>query len=669
MQLVEGPSRTGDRLRLVGNTVLYGALVAFFVWLAFAEPAKVGSTLVKVVVAVGLSGGLFIGANKLFDQTADRWDLFSAVVGAVAGGVAFGVLDANRILQNIGPRPLVWGLVGVAIGGATGWLLSRVDDGRQRLLIGVAVGVGVGVLLGAVTRGRAQPALAPVPTVLGPVVGAGLFALVGRARDGRRGAIRWALVGAAVGWVLGAFGGADIGDGTAAEAIVAFGGLGLVLGARLGLSEPPDRNTRTLLEIASRKYIFLAPAMAFILGGLIIPLLRTIYLSVYDARTIEFVGLRNYGEIFSNDKSFKISDWPHMFTSRLMWFGAGVVVLGLVVGVVTGRRRRSGFELNGGSTPALGLGVFLMSFAALSVLRGTIFNNIWWVIAVTTMATGFGLAIAVLADRARLESVAKSLIFMPMAISFVGASIIWRFMYIARDTSKQQTGVFNSLWVWLGRFSNETTGQVVLLVLVGLVLVACLAALVAGWRRESLSVAVVGAIAAVPFALLAVRLIDSGIGGYVTGADGSIEPDTILFLTEPPFNNLWLMAVLIWIQTGFAMVIFSAAIKAVPSELIEAAKVDGATESQTFWRVIVPQILPTIGVVVTTIIVTVMKVFDIVKVMTNGNFDTQVIANEMWQRAFTELNFGLGSALAVLLFVSVLPIMYYNIRRMQEAQA
>jgi alpha-glucoside transport system permease protein len=113
----------------------------------------------------------------------------------------------------------------------------------------------------------------------------------------------------------------------------------------------------------------------------------------------------------------------------------------------------------------------------------------------------------------------------------------------------------------------------------------------------------------------------------------------------------------------------SAAIKGVPNDLIEAAKVDGATESQTFWRVIIPQIATTIGVVVTTLIVLVMKVFDIVKVLTNGNFDTQVLANEMWQRAFTEFNFGLGAAVAIVLFVSVVPIMYINIRRMQKAAA
>jgi alpha-glucoside transport system permease protein len=127
--------------------------------------------------------------------------------------------------------------------------------------------------------------------------------------------------------------------------------------------------------------------------------------------------------------------------------------------------------------------------------------------------------------------------------------------------------------------------------------------------------------------------------------------------------------VLIWVQTGFAMVILSAAIKAVPTDLTEAAKVDGATESQIFWRITLPQIAPTVGVVTTALFVTVMKVFDIVYAMTNGNFGTQVIANQMWISAFGQTNLGLGSALAVLLFVLVLPAMWMNIRRMQREQA
>ena len=150
--------------------------------------------------------------------------------------------------------------------------------------------------------------------------------------------------------------------------------------------------------------------------------------------------------------------------------------------------------------------------------------------------------------------------------------------------------------------------------------------------------------------------------------DGTVSGDTVLFFEERPFNNLWLMIIFVWIQTGFAMVILSAAIKAVPEELIEAARIDGATESQVFWRVTLPQIATTIGGVVTTLIVGVMKVFDIVKVTTNGQFDTQVLANDMFDTAFNAGDTGKGAALAILIFLSVLPVMIFNIRRMQREE-
>jgi len=166
-------------------------------------------------------------------------------------------------------------------------------------------------------------------------------------------------------------------------------------------------------------------------------------------------------------------------------------------------------------------------------------------------------------------------------------------------------------------------------------------------------------------AYLIYRILGPGLGGF-TEAGGVVTPRPVLFIQEAPFNNMWLMVVLIWVQVGFAMVILSAAIKAVPTELTEAAKVDGATDSQVFWRITLPQIGPTIGVVVTALFVTVMKVFDIVYAMTNGNFGTQVIANQMWITAFGQSNLGLGSALAVVLFVSVIPVMWINIRRTQR---
>jgi alpha-glucoside transport system permease protein len=215
------------------------------------------------------------------------------------------------------------------------------------------------------------------------------------------------------------------------------------------------------------------------------------------------------------------------------------------------------------------------------------------VVAVTGIATGLGLAVAVLADRMKGESVAKALIFLPMAISFVGASVIWRFVYAFQPAGVDQIGLLNAVWV--------------------------------------------------------------GLGGV---------PQTVL--QAQPWNTFFLIIVLIWGQTGFAMVVLSAAIKAVPDDLIEAARVDGATESQVFWRVVLPQIRTTILVVVTTLVILVMKVFDIVKVMTNGEFGTNVIANEMFDQAFRFNARGQGAALAVVLFVSVLPVMIINVRRVRQ---
>ena len=295
-------------------------------------------------------------------------------------------------------------------------------------------------------------------------------------------------------------------------------------------------------------------------------------------------------------------------------------------------------------------------------------NNLWWLIVVTLFSTGLGLAAAVLADRARFEALAKSLVFLPMAISFVGAGIIWRFMYIARPPQKPQTGALNAVWVGLGKLAPGTAGQAV-----GLVVLAVLTAGMAGLclfgvRRRQNAIAIGAALSALPVLWLAYRLVGPGLGGVEEGPLGLPIGKPILFAQEGPFNNVWLMVVLIWIQTGFAMVILSAAIKAVPGDIIEAARVDGANDRQVFFRVTLPTIVPTIIVIVTTLIVLVMKVFDIVRVMTNGNFGTQVIANEMWQRTFTEFNLGLGSALAAVLFLGVVPAMALNVRRLQRGR-
>ncbi len=354
--------------------------------------------------------------------------------------------------------------------------------------------------------------------------------------------------------------------------------------------------------------------------------------------------------------------WRYLYLALFVAIGLALIALVASAGRLAGTPGLS-VDLGGSHAGAMAFGVFLAATAAFAAVRGTVINSLWWVFMVTATASAIGLAVAALADRARFENVAKSIIFMPLAISFVGAGIIWRFMYIARPGDNPQTGLLNWAWVALGDLSLSGYRWIG---------VALLAAVVAGlgWLayqglRSGASGLAGGSLAlAVPLLWVLWRLAAGRLGG--TGVDGVGERTVIFISQNLPYNNLWLMVVLIWIQTGFAMVIFSAAIKAVPQEFIEAAKVDGATDSSIFWRIIVPQILPTVGVVVTTMTVNVLKIFDVVKVMTNGNFETQIVANEMFFQAFTAGNRGLGSALAVVLFLAVLPVLYLNIRRLQQ---
>jgi alpha-glucoside transport system permease protein len=193
----------------------------------------------------------------------------------------------------------------------------------------------------------------------------------------------------------------------------------------------------------------------------------------------------------------------------------------------------------------------------------------------------------------RWEPVAKSIIFLPMAISAVGASVIWRFVYYFQPANRPQTGLLNAIVTSLG---GDPVGWLV-------------------WR---------------------------------------------------PWNNLFLIVIMIWLLTGFCMVIISAAVKGVPDELLEAARIDGANEITIFFRVIIPTIRGTLIVVATTVLIMVLKVFDIVFVMTSGQFGTEVIANRMYAEMFKFRHFGRGSALAVILLVAVVPVMIANIRNMRE---
>jgi len=228
----------------------------------------------------------------------------------------------------------------------------------------------------------------------------------------------------------------------------------------------------------------------------------------------------------------------------------------------------------------------------LTVLR----NTAAWVILVPIVSTAIGLVYAVLIDRSRFEKFAKALIFLPMAISLVGASIIWKFVYDYKDSSQEQIGIANAVLKGLGF-------------------------------------------------------------------------DTYKFLLNDPWNTIFLIVVLIWVQTGFAMVILSASIKAIPDDIVEAARLDGVSGFKMFRYITIPSIRPSLIVVLTTISITTLKAFDIVRTMTGGNFDTSVLAYQFYREYFISANQGLATAIATVIFLLVMPIVIYNVRQMRKLEA
>lgn len=294
-------------------------------------------------------------------------------------------------------------------------------------------------------------------------------------------------------------------------------------------------------------------------------------------------------------------------------------------------------------------------------------NNMLWLIVVPAAATAFGLLAAQLTDRIKWGSIAKSLIFMPMAISFVGAAVIFKLVYDTRPEDQNQIGILNAVWLQFdGGF-----GSVVFLQILPAIILLSFAAIVAyvGWifvRPIAESRQNGGGAGFVPLRLLvafgALYLVYLSLHSIV-GVFGSAlpygEPQT--WLTIPFWNSFFLMVVLIWIQTGFAMVILSAALRGIPEETIEAAIVDGANPLQVFFKIKVPQIIGTIVVVWTTITITVLKVFDIVFAMTNGQWETQVLANYMFDKMFRANDWGVGSASAIIIMLLVSPILIWNV--------
>ncbi len=638
---------------------------------------KLLSTLLTVVLAVLISGGIWIGANLLFNQLRTNFVRYRALAWGLLGFTAGVLLSGNRLTLGSTSdggtlsRIAAWGwlpLLTSLVIGTIGALLAFIEAPKARLLIAGAGFGATGAIAGSLIIKSSQPSLSIPSLVIATVLGSALGAGIQRLRQ--QSIASGALTGSAAGWLIGAWALPDLGNGSIAWSAISLGLPAAAIGIRSALAPIPDEIERNNRDQRSRSVIFLGPALLFIFAALVVPTIRTLYLSLLDRKSESFVGLDNYISIFKDPKALDLAQWQAIFGSRLFWAGLACLVAFVVLAVRARRQTGHLVELGSASSGPLIAGIVFLGFAVFTALRGTLINNLWWVLAVTLLSTSLGLAIAVLADGIRLERVAKSIIFMPMAISLVGASVVWRFMYIARDSSKSQTGVMNALWVGLGRLSTGTglptliVGVLVLVVLLALLIVAARSLASGNTTRAVAPLIAVGLLGW--FSWRYWGITGDGIGGFRFNGSGQQVAAPIYFVQEPPFNNFWLMVVLIWIQTGFAMVILSAAIKAVPTELLEAARVDGATTSQIFWKVTLPQISTTIGVVVTTLIVLVMKVFDIVKVMTNGTLGTEVLANNMYREAFSNFNTGVGAALAGLIFFSVLPVMFINIRRMQR---
>ena len=294
-------------------------------------------------------------------------------------------------------------------------------------------------------------------------------------------------------------------------------------------------------------------------------------------------------------------------------------------------------------------------------------NNMLWLIVVPATATACGLLVAQLTDRIAWGNIAKSLIFMPMAISFVGASVIFKLIYDARPENVAQIGVLNALWM---QFDDGTGSFVALRLLPALLCVASAAAFgfvalilarpVLAREPVSYGAWIMGLRLLLAASMLVIALIALKSVHDILVADLPFgEPQT--WLTVPFYNNFFLMVVLIWTQTGFAMVILSAALRGVPGETIEAAIIDGANPFQVFFQIKVPQIMSTIVVMWTTLTVLALKNFDIVFAMTNGQWETQVLANYMYDKLFRANDWGVGSAAAIIIMLLVTPILVWNV--------
>lgn len=718
-----GGFRFGNRIRgMVLSLLLLGLILASA---NIGQLGRLGRISGIIGIVVTVSAAVFVGLNLLVSQARRDWAVYRGLVGAILGGAGFGLLRGNRsvgalvadsefqLLLEDGETIVVedqalvdaiatiadptllefasgwlglieWPILGVVLGGIAGYVTGSADR-RLRLAAPTLIGLVSGWVIGGNLLFRNRPDTSIVSIVLAAVIGAAIVAGVSYAFGKRDVLVERALMGAAFGATIGAWLLPDLGTGSLAATRLACMVPLALLGLRFGWPEGRDANGMASFDRRARAAIFLAPALTFLTVNLVVPAIRTIITSFLDRDSEEFVGLDNYEELVTSERFLDWRSWRgedgtlNVLTSQLTWLGIFLILAGFAIAYSINytRNKTRGFDHSPTSRGTILVGGFLLAFAFFSVIRGTFPNTIWWMFTVTIGATALGLAMAVLSQKAgRWENVAKSLVFMPMAISMVGASVIWRLQYAPKNISGKQTGVLNAVWVELGDLSHAGVEgsdypawpRYLVLLVLGAILARLGFKIYGAWQRdEGFAGSSVGAIIV---GWLFIEILLRDLGGFEVLDDGSVQAETVAFREAvQPFNNVYLMFILIWIQTGFAMVILSAAIKAVPEELLEAARIDGASESEQFFHVTLPQILPTLGVVLTTILVAVAKVFDIVRVSTGGNFGTNVLAHDFITESFQFLNRGVGSAMAVVILLIVAPVLIFNVYNMQKAES
>ena len=344
-----------------------------------------------ITISIGVSALIFVGANRLFDLVVDRWFLFQAITGALCGSILSAVLVGNRLIKG---SSFLFIILCALIFSALASIPSLISARKNRVGAGLAMGAGAGLIIATFLKDEVNPEIQITSLLVLVVAATLLYSLIAFAlRKFRVGGFLFFMT---IGWVLGGWLLAEIGEGSKGSSYLLTTITFSLLGA--SLTSGPERDLLGLnrFQEKTRVGVFLGPALLFVSLGLIIPLGRTIYLSLHGIKGREWAGLKNYGEILTNKSSVDLRDWSNIFTSRLFVLALVLIFAGVVAGLLSGKKQGRVLQPNGSFLTPSAIGAFLLIFAVFSTLRGTVINNLWWVIVVTLLSTGLGLILSLI---------------------------------------------------------------------------------------------------------------------------------------------------------------------------------------------------------------------------------------------------------------------------------